>query len=160
MCDISEPRSYKEASSHPLWAQAMQTEIQALNANHTWDLIPFPPNKNPIGSKWVYKVKLESDNTLERCKARLVEKGYNQKFGIGYEETFSLVIKMSIVRTLLSVAASKQWSLHQLDVNNVFLHENLKEEMYMQVSEGVPNPNNFMCLPRKSLYGLKQASKE
>lgn len=159
-CTIKEPKSYKEAAEDPLWVQAMQTELTALDKNHTWDLVPLPVNKKTIGSKWVFKVKLKSDGTLERCKARLVAKRYNQRLGIDYEETFSTIIKMSTVRILLAIAASKDWQLHQLDVNNPFLHGYLKEEVYMRVPEGIPNPHNLVCLLRRSIYGLKQASRE
>lgn len=137
----------------------MESEISALNANHTWDLVPLPSGKKAIGSKWVYKVKLKSDGSLERCKARLVAKGYNQKFGIDYEETFSPVVKMSTVRTIIALASSKNWPLYQLDVNNAFLHGDLFEEVYMCVPEGVPNPHNLVCRLKKSIYGLKQASR-
>ena len=97
-----------------------------------------PKNKKPIGSKWVFKVKLKSDGSLERCKARLVAKGYNRKFGVDFEKTFFLVILMSTVRIFLSVAASIKWKyLHRLDVNNAFLHGSLKQEVYMCVPEGL-----------------------
>lgn len=159
-CQITEPKSYKEATSHPLWIAAMQSEIKALHDNQTWDLVVLPPGKKSIGSIWVYKVKPKSDGSLERCKARLVAKGYNQRSSIDYEETFSPVINIGTVKILLSLAASRYWPLYQLDVNSAFLHGSLKEEVYMRVPEDILNPLNLVCLLRKSLYGLKQASGE
>lgn len=106
-CDINEPSSYAEASTHPLWVEAMNKEIVALHANNTWELVKLPDGKKPIGNKWVFKVKLKSDGTLERCKARLVAKGFNQKYGVDYEETFFPVVKMSTVRCLIALAAFK-----------------------------------------------------
>lgn len=76
-CTITEPKSYQEALSNLLWIAAMQTKIQALHANNTWKMVPLPPGKKAIGSKWVFKVKLKANGSLERCKARLVAKGYN-----------------------------------------------------------------------------------
>lgn len=138
----------------------MQKELQALESNHTWNLVPLPPGKKAIGCKWVYKVKLKSDDSLERCKARLVAKCYNQKFGIDYEETFSPVVKMVTVRCLVALAASRKWDLFQLDVNNVFLHGDLKEEVYMRPAPGLFVGSNLVCPLVKSLYELKQASRE
>lgn len=100
----------------------MQKEIHALEHNKTWDLVPLSHGKKPIGCKWVYKIKLKADGTVERFKARLVAKGFNQKWGIDFLETFSPVVRMITIRCLLTIADTRGWFLHQLDVNNAFLH--------------------------------------
>ena len=143
-----------------MWKEAIQKELKALQKNNTWVVVPFPKGKKAIGCRWVYKVKLKANWTLERFKARLVTKGYNQKYGIDFEETFSPMVKMTTVRYLLAITASNKWIVHQLDVNNAFLHEDLHEEVYMTMPEGIQNPKNKVCLLRKSLYGLKQTSKQ
>lgn len=113
-----------------------------MHANHTWDLVPFPANKQAIGCKWVYKVKHKVDGNIERFKVRLVVKGYTQQLGIDYTEIFSSIIKMTSVRSLIATAVKKGWDIHQLDINNVFLHGDLYEEVYMQISPSlvIPDP--------------------
>lgn len=125
---IPEPSSYQEASKHPCWIDAMNKELTALEANKTWVLVDKPEGVVPIGCKWVYKVKRKADATLERYKARLVAKGYTQTEGIDFFDTFSPVAKMATVRMLIALAAIQKWHIHQLDVNNTFLHGELKEE--------------------------------
>lgn len=120
----------------PKWRDAMRHEIEALQANNTWTLMPLPPHKRPIGCKWVFKIKLTPEGTVERYKARLMAKGYSQIEGIDYRETFAPVAKLVTVRLLLSVAALQGWFLHQLDVNNAFLHGDLTEEVYMSLPPG------------------------
>lgn len=139
----------------------MDLEISALEQNKTWILTDLPPGNHPIGCKWVYKVKLKSDRSLERYKARLLAKGYTQQEGIYYSETFFPVVKMTTVRLVLALAAAKNWHLQQLDVNDAFLHGDLHEEVYMTIPQGFPNSKlNQDCKLLKSLYGLEQASRQ
>jgi hypothetical protein len=156
-----EPLSFSQAVQDPQWREAMQQEIQALHANKTWSLVPLPAHKRPIGCKWVYKIKYHPDGTIDRYKARLVAKGFSQIEGIDYRETFAPVAKLTTVRVLLSLAAMQNWHLHQLDVNNAFLNGDLYEDVYMRLPPGFGRKGETrVCKLHKSLYGLKQASRQ
>lgn len=158
---IDDPRTYNQAIKHDCWKAAMQAEIKALQENNTWEVTELPPGKTPIGCKWVFKTKLKADGTIERCKARLVAKGFTQQFGVDYLETFSPVARITTIRVFLSIAASKAWHIHQMDVNNAFLHGDLNEEVYMALPPGFQNEKpNQVCRLLRSLYGLKQASRQ
>ncbi|XP_042939365.1 uncharacterized protein LOC122274389 [Carya illinoinensis] len=104
---IESSTSYSEAAKHDCWREAMAKELRALQDNHTWDFVPCPAQLKAIGCKWVYSIKLRSDGTLDRYKARLVALGNRQEYGVDYEETFASVAKMTMVQTILSVAASQ-----------------------------------------------------
>ena len=126
--------------------------------NHTWDIVHCPTNGKAIGYKWVYSIKLRSDGTLDSYKARLVALGNKQEYGINYEETFAPVAKMTTVQMVISIAASQDWPLHQMDVKNAFLHSDLKEEIYMFLPLGLSSSSSLdVCKLKRSLYGLKQA---
>jgi len=100
-----EPTTYLEAVTKPCWQEAMNAEINALVSNHTWDIVPTPPNVRPIGCKWVYKIKCGPYGNIEWYKARLVAKGYSQVEGIDYLKIFSPVIKMTTIRVVLAIVS-------------------------------------------------------
>ncbi|XP_021802647.1 uncharacterized protein LOC110746719 [Prunus avium] len=137
----------------------MQEEFNALQATGTWSLVPSSPSHNLVGCKWVFRIKKKSDGSIDRYKARLVAKGYHQQAGLDYSETFSPVAKPVTIRILLTLAASHNWFLNQLDVSNAFLHGFLTEDVFMEQPPGFVAPDNssYVCKLHKSLYGLKQA---
>ena len=154
---ISIPSCYKQAMEHECWQIAMQAELQALEENHTWDIVPCPPTVKPIGNKWVFSLKLHYDGSLDRYKGRLVSLGNKQEYGVDYEETFAPIAKMTTVQTILAIAASQSWRLHQNDVKNAFLHGDLQEEIYMKRPSGMTTSSpHDVCKLRRSLYGLKK----
>ncbi|KAL0448192.1 UNVERIFIED_CONTAM: Retrovirus-related Pol polyprotein from transposon RE2 [Sesamum latifolium] len=157
---LQEPTTYQQASSSPEWKSAMQAELDALESNHTWEVTPLPSGKIPIGCRWVFKLKLHADSSIDRHKARLVAKGYNQVEGIDYNESFSPVAKTVTVRLFFAIAAARGWHIHQMDVNNAFLHGYLEEEVFMHPPEGYIVLEGHVCRLKRPLYGLKQASSQ
>ncbi|KAH9744520.1 retrovirus-related pol polyprotein from transposon RE1 [Citrus sinensis] len=154
-----EPYSISEALADSKWLQAMKLEYQALMDNKTWTLVqPSFPVK-VIGSKWVYRIKYNPDGSISRYKARLVAKGFHQTQGIDFNETFSPVVKASIVKVILSLAVLNHWTLRQVDINNAFLNGHLTEEVYMEQPAGFVDQSrpHHICKLQKALYGLKQA---
>lgn len=95
--------------------------MKALEDNRTWDVVTLPARKFTIGSKWVYKIKYNSNRVLERFKVRLVSKRYNQQEALDYHEIFSPFAKIVTVRTVIVVATPIDWKFHQMDVFNIFL---------------------------------------
>jgi hypothetical protein len=110
----------------------MQDEYRALMSNRTWELVPRPPGANIVTGKWLFRHKLKADGTLERYKARWVVRGFTQRPGVDFSKTFSPVVKSATVRTVLAIAASRAWPVHQMDVNNAFLQGQLRERVYCQ----------------------------
>ena len=137
----------------------MVDEMQALEDNGTWELVPLPLGKTTVGCRWVYTVKVGPNGQVDRLKARLVAKGYTQVYGIDYCDTFSPVAKLTTVRLFLAMAVIRHWPLHQLDIKNAFLHGDLEEDIYMEQPPGFVAQGEYglVCKLHRSLYGLKQS---
>ena len=133
-----------------------------LPKNGTYQLVELPKGKRPLKCKWVFKLKKDGNGKLVRYKARLVVKVFEQKKGIDFDEIFSPVVKMTSIRTILSIAASLDLEVEQLDVKTAFLHGDLEEEIYMEQPEGfeVSGKKHMICKLNKSLYGLKQTTRK
>ena len=149
----------KSASDNLEWEEAMRAKMESLHSNEVWDLVMPPPNRKIVGSKWIFKRKVDADGTIERYKARLVAQGCTQLVGLDYEETFSPVVRFESIRFLLAMGTQNQLKLHQMDVSTAFLHGELTEEVYMRQPEGFIEPGNehLVCRLRRSIYGLKQS---
>ena len=162
LTEEGEPSTFQEAlssSDASLWMIAMQEEMEALHRNKTWELVELPKGRKAIGNKWVFKIKRDGNDQVERYRARLVVKGYAQKEGIDFNEIFSPVVRLTTIRVVLAMCAAFDLHLEQLDVKTAFLHGELKEEIYMLQPEGFEEQGkeNLVCRLTKSLYGLKQA---
>jgi transposase InsO family protein len=159
---VVEPRSYKEAMASPnkdRWLSAMQDEYASLLQNATWELVPLPPGRKAIKSRWVFTVKYNDDNTIDRFKARLVAKGFSQVPGLDYSDTYSPVAKFNSLRMLIALAAILDLELFQIDVKTAFLNGTLEEVIFMSQPEGFsfPGQEHLVCRLLRSLYGLKQS---
>uniref|UniRef100_A0A803NL56 Reverse transcriptase Ty1/copia-type domain-containing protein n=1 Tax=Cannabis sativa TaxID=3483 RepID=A0A803NL56_CANSA len=148
--------NFREASKDPKWLAAMDTEVVALKSQGTWILVPPPSGFKVIGCKWVYRIKLNADGSVERYKARLVAKGFHQTQGLDYHETFSPVVKLNSIRLVLSLAVSFNWIVKQLDIQNAFLHGDLTETVYMTQPEGFVDPDHphHVCKLTKSDFAV------
>ncbi|GKB69961.1 ribonuclease H-like domain-containing protein [Tanacetum coccineum] len=135
-------QSYSNAFRDPNWYRAMLDEYNALIKNNTWVLVPRPPDANIVRSLWLFRHKHNADGSLNRYKARLVANGNTQIVGIDVDETFSPVVKPATIRTVLSLAISRHWPVHQLDVKNAFLHGSLSETVYMYQPPGFRDPRH------------------
>ena len=164
LATLHEHQSYRKASSNPLWQAAMTEEFDALSRNCTWDLVDLPPDKSVVGCKWVFKIKTRFDGSIERYKARLVAKGFTQEYDIDYEETFTLVARLSSIRTLLAVAASRQWKLFQMDVKlvkviSIFLYNLLRCAMLIGRNKGYSGVDSYgliVMLPQHVMPKIMQ----
>jgi hypothetical protein len=160
---IMEPKTYEEAISSPekeKWTQAMEEEINSLLANDTWELVDLPEDRKAVGCKWVYKVK-KTENEELKYKARVVAKGFSQKFGEDYDEVFAPVVKPTTVKILLTLAGIRNYVIRQYDVKTAFLNGDIEETIFMSQPKGYIRlgQKEKVCKLKRSLYGLKQAAR-
>ena len=159
-----EPQSFKETISTPkvpFWKEAVNSEIEPILQNHTWELVDLPPSCKPLGYKQIFKRKLKVDGSIDKYKARLFVKGYKQKEGVNYFDTYSPITRIPSIQMLMAIAMLHNLEIHQMNVKNASLNGELDEEIYMEQPEGfiVPGKEKKVCRLVKSLYRLKQAPK-
>ena len=140
----------------------MKDEMKSIQDNDLWDLVKLPESVKPIGCKWIFKTKRDSKGNVERYKDRLVAKGFTQKEGIDYKETFSPVSSKDSFRTIMTLVAHYDLELHQIDVKTAFLNGDIEEIMYMVQPEKfvLGDSKSMVCKLKKSIYGLKQAFRQ
>jgi hypothetical protein len=170
--DQEEPRTVQDAKDSPEWLnwlEAMKTELKALLKNGTWRAVSLKPDqrsgRRPLGTKWVFKIKRGKDGEILQYKARWVVKGYEQRYGLDYDQTFAGVTKASTWRIMFAIAAIHGWDIEQMDVKSAFLHGNIDEEVYVELPECWelflelfgPIDKDTILLLLKALYGLKQS---
>jgi hypothetical protein len=159
-----DPTSFEEVmrSVHSSkWLETMEDEMRSMSANKVWDLEENPRGAKIVGCKWVYKTKYDSKGNIERFKPRLMPKGFTQREGIDYTDTFSPVLCKDSLRIIIMLVAHYDLELHQMDVKTTLLNKDLFENVYMVQSKGfaVKGKEHMWCHLKKSIYGLKQASR-
>ena len=137
----------------------MQEELNQFERSNVWNLVPRPNDHSIIGTKWIFRNKMDEHSNIVRNKARLVAQGYSQEEGIDYEETYAPVARLEAIRMLLAFACFKNFKLFQMDVKSAFLNGFINEEVYVEQPPGFEDPNfsNHVFKLSKALYGLKQA---
>jgi hypothetical protein len=137
----------------------MTEEYQSIIKNDVWEIVPRLKSKDVVSSKWLFKIKHAAGKSIEKYKARFVARGFSQKEGIEYEETFAPVARYTSIITIIALAAKMKWKLHQMDVKTTFLNGVIEEEVYIEKPQGfeVEYRKSHVCRLKKALYGLKQA---
>ncbi|CAG8681828.1 11691_t:CDS:1, partial [Acaulospora colombiana] len=159
-----EPSSLKEAlrrSDADKWVEAAADEIGAHMRNGTWELVPLPAGRKAIGSRWVFKIKKNADGSIERYKGRIVAKGYAQREGVDFTDTFAPTARFGALRTVIALAAIEDLHLESVDISTAFLNGEIDTEVYMELPEGLEAEGDpkvkYVVKLLKSLYGIKQA---
>jgi hypothetical protein len=139
----------------------MVEKYNSIMRNDIWDIVSKPEGKLVVSSRWLYNIKHDTNGSIEKFKARLWREFSSQKEGMDYDETFSLVARYASIRVVISIALVMKWRIHQMDVKTTFLHEIIKEEVYIEKDQvfEVHGGDSHVCRLNKSLYKLKHAPK-
>lgn len=153
------PRKYADAIENPEWKAALLKELEAHEKNGTWRFVLLPTGAKAIGCKYVFRIKLKSDGTIDRYKVRLTAQGFGQRDGRDYHENaiYAPVLSYQTLRIILAFICAQNYELYHLDVQTAFLNASVEEDIYMRVPDGVSAPEGTVCKLEKALYGIKQA---
>lgn len=158
--ELCEPKNLRQAKVSTMWAkwvEAMKIELNSIHSNKTWTLVPRPGDRRVLGGKWVYKLKRGPNGEILRHKARWVVRGFEQEYGIDYNETFASVVKPMSYKALFAIAAALDLEIHQMDVKTAFLYGDIDEEIYVEQPHELSDGTDRVCRLNKALYGLKQS---
>ena len=155
----SKPSTHDEAASQQCWKDAMMKEYESIMKNDVWEVVPRPKGKSVVTSKWIFKIKHVVDGSIEKYNVTFVARGFSQKEGVDYDETFVLVARYTSIKTIIALASAMGWRLHQMDVKTTFLNGEIEEEVYVEQPDGfvVHGKESHVCRLKKALYRLKQA---
>jgi hypothetical protein len=155
----SKPSTYEEPVKQQVWKDAMMEEYQSIMKSDVWEVVPRPEGRSVVTSKWIYRIKHAANGSIERYKARFVARGFSQKEGEDYDETFSPVARYTTIRSIISIASVMGWKLHQIDVKTAFLNGVIEKELYIEQPQGfvIYGKESHVCKLKKALYVLKQA---
>ena len=158
-----DPKTVQDAKGlddWPEWEKAIKAELKQLEEFRTWTLVECPKGAIPLPNKWVFRKKYNRQGVLLKYKAHLVVKGYAQRPGFDYTDTYSPVVRLETIRAILAIVPSKKLKVHQMNVKGAYLNGILKEDVYMRQPEGFGDGTNRVCWLQKTLYGLKQSGRE
>nr|GEW18960.1 hypothetical protein [Tanacetum cinerariifolium] len=161
MTRVEEPKRVHQPLKDTSWIEAMQEELLQFKMQKVWVLVDLPHRKRAIGTKWVYRNKMDERGIVIRNKARLVSQGHTQEEGIDYEEVFAPVARIEAIQLFLAYASFMGFMVHQMDVKSAFLYETIEEEVYVCQTPGFEDPDHPDKVYKvvKALYGLHQAPK-
>ena len=157
--DPQEPATYKRAMASPHaenWYKSMTDEMKSHKDNNTWTVVLKPTHRRVLGGRWVYRLKRGPGGEILRFKSRWVVRGFEQRYGIDFNETFATVVKPMTYKAIFTVCALYGWDIEQMDVKTAFLESDLDEEVYVELPAGFEQ-EGMVCRLNKALYGLKQA---
>jgi len=162
LAEITEPMTYEEAMMSlqlEEWEVAMNEELKNLDNRNTWKILSKSENISYIGSKWVYKVKTDSAGKIIRYRTRVVAQGFSQIKNIDYSESYASVANVSLIRLLIAMSISHNWTIHHLDIKCAYLYEKLEEEVYMRLPPGHKDYDTKVARLFRPIYGLKQSGR-
>ena len=161
LSSINGPKSFKSAmnsNNAENWQIAVNDELESIYKNNVWQIVNKPENCNVISTRWVFVKKMDKDGKLQKYKARLVARGFEQVYGVDYHETFAPVVRFTSIRLIMSIAINLNMYIHQMDVKTAFLNGKLNEDVYIEIPDGVDGDYSKQCCKlNRSLYGLKQS---
>lgn len=162
LLEVREPANLQEALNSPhanAWKKAMDDEYESLISRGTWEETELPEGRKANGSRWVYKLKVNSEGQISRYKARLVAQGCGQVNGVDYNQTYAPVIAFAVLRLLLGLAFIFNWHVRHIDIKCAYLYGGLNEEIYMRLPLGYPTQQTKIVRLLKPIYGLKQSGR-